>query len=596
MELNNSKIENSITAFNNIIDNIKRILMLSPKQVKESRHIIDEDIKNLVKDTFDDWEEKIGEYSAAIHAEHHYVGVSEDNEQGSITMLILMRKYIGAFVNELEYLKSQTKVAYTHHIPSISVSRCASSEKSFEVHILGKGFPPDVNTMTQVMFPNFTSIGLISFRTDARGNLRSFFGLTSSRDLPFGRYIANVFVGEKTEKILGTAEAWTTFSLPYTNQSILTLDPIPNVPWGQPVTVKGKLSTEGWEPMASQVHAFKLITFTGSDPGPYDVQTDESGMFSAEMRSPTTVESNWKIQAHFFGDSFYQKSDSRTVRFNTVKHDSLLELVIEPKVIQEDQRFNVTCTLVDTMGGSHLASRLLHFSVGSLSIDRQTDDEGTCRVDGLIPSADSGLYIVRANFTGDLLYCQASAEEMLEVKKSIELDLLKELNNCPKGIKSSRRYEAICEKILNRLFVPPLLPLKAQSSTELRFHKRDLVMRIPDDIEKGFWSNIQFFYRTLAVIVECKNYNGSLPPKEIDNVSKYFHERKLGNFGLLITRTDIGKRSKELLKQLFSLRNIMIIPLTDSDLAEMLKRKKGNEKPESVISDKHFEFREIVNR
>jgi hypothetical protein len=74
---------------------------------------------------------------------------------------------------EIQIRLSMEHVTEIH--PSIQVTQCASSDRSFEIHLTGTGFPPDTNTMTKIINPDGSSPGSIPFKTDKLGNLRSFF-------------------------------------------------------------------------------------------------------------------------------------------------------------------------------------------------------------------------------------------------------------------------------------------------------------------------------------------------------------------------------------------------------------------------------------
>jgi hypothetical protein len=149
---------------------------------------------------------------------------------------------------------------------------------------------------------------------------------------------------------------------------------------------------------------------------------------------------------------------------------------------------------------------------------------------------------------------------------------------------------------LSHLFSPPLLPAKQRSRTEEGRQIRDIIIHIPHRVENGFWYWIQFYYQAIAIIVECKNYNDVVPSTEITITSKYFNQHRLGNFGLLISRVDIGIPAKKELERIFTEENKMIIPLTDLDLMQMLKNKKQGIIPETIIDTKHREFREHLDR
>ena len=498
---------------------IERLLERHFNEGTSRKNVIDLEIQRLINWSFDQPEEKLKIYNESIHPQQAFSGIEKGSDQENyLFTLKLMAKRVKEYIHELEYLKVVTSESQ-QNLPKISITYCTSSDRSFEVHISGVGFPPDTGTITKVMFPNFSPIGSIAFRTDSVGNLKSFFGYTIDVPieacLPVGKYIVNVFVGDKHEKVSGTLEAWTDFVLPYQNESDLIFDPIPDVPCGDVVKLTGRLTPSSWKPMAPRVHEAKVITFTGKGTIPHDVLTDDTGKFSATFTAPMTDGSLWSIQAHFAGDAHYKRSSSAILKYKTV------------------------------------------------------------------PSAVAQAIVKQAP---------------LEEQSSTEDTLIRNLSNCPKGFTSYSQFEEICVAILSHLFSPPLYSAKPRSRTEEGTQIRDIIIHIPHKIESGFWYWVQFYYQSVAIIVECKNYNDILDPREITIASKYFDPRKLGNFGLLISRVDIGSRAKKELERLFTENNKMIIPLTDSDLIEMLRNKKQGREPELVIDTKHREFRERLDR
>jgi len=53
-----------------------------------------------------------------------------------------------------------------------------------------------------------------------------------------------------------------------------------------------------------------------------------------------------------------------------------------------------------------------------------------------------------------------------------------------------------------------------------------------------FWFWIMLTYKSLALIVECKNYSVPLRPNQVMITSKYFGEKRLGLFGIIMCRTE----------------------------------------------------------
>jgi hypothetical protein len=80
-------------------------------------------------------------------------------------------------------------------------------------------------------------------------------------------------------------------------------------------------------------------------------------------------------------------------------------------------------------------------------------------------------------------------------------------------------------------------------------------------------------HSSLAVIVECKNYGKELPANQVVITSKYFGPKRLGNFGIILTRKGLSSSAKAEQKRLWSEESKMILCLNDADLTKMLELK-----------------------
>ena len=85
------------------------------------------------------------------------------------------------------------------------------------------------------------------------------------------------------------------------------------------------------------------------------------------------------------------------------------------------------------------------------------------------------------------------------------------------------------------------------------------------------------------MIVDAKNYGDKLPKDQVVITSKYFGAKKLGNFGLIISRRGPSKPVKREQIDRWSYHDEMIICLSDANLEEMLTLKEAGEQPELVL-------------
>lgn len=170
-----------------------------------------------------------------------------------------------------------------------------------------------------------------------------------------------------------------------------------------------------------------------------------------------------------------------------------------------------------------------------------------------------------------------------------ENPLVSKLRDIPSGISNWHDYQKVCQEIMDYCFVPPLLEPYGEVMDQAGIHRRDVVYPIPGGVE-GFWGYIQMTHSAKAVIVDAKNYGNELPPNEVVIVSKYFGPRKLGNFGIIISRKGPSASAKKEQIDRWVHHEEMIICLSDDALEEMVHIKERNGKPWEVLDRKIFEI------
>lgn len=171
--------------------------------------------------------------------------------------------------------------------------------------------------------------------------------------------------------------------------------------------------------------------------------------------------------------------------------------------------------------------------------------------------------------------------------------LVAKLKTIPSGQERWPQYQSICKDILTFCFVPPLLAPMEESSTEGGLHRRDIIYPMPLG-EGGFWGYLQTSFSASHIIVDTKNYNDELPKDQVVITSKYFGAKKLGNFGLIISRRGPSKSAKREQIDRWLHHDEMIICLSDADLEEMMALKQAENEPEVVLSRLIRELRESV--
>jgi hypothetical protein len=153
-------------------------------------------------------------------------------------------------------------------------------------------------------------------------------------------------------------------------------------------------------------------------------------------------------------------------------------------------------------------------------------------------------------------------------------------------------YQDTCREILRYALVPPLGEPIEETPARGRDLRRDLIFHIPYDT-KGFWAYVQMNYKSLALIVDCKNYAGPLHQNEIIITAKYLNEKGLGLFGIMLCRRGLSESARRTQKSLWN-EGKLLLALSDDDLKDMLKLKELGDDPSKIIDNAMRKFRESV--
>ena len=183
----------------------------------------------------------------------------------------------------------------------------------------------------------------------------------------------------------------------------LTLNTITNAPWGNPVTVTGKL-TDNAASGAGIGGATIAFDGTGADNLP-DVVTNADGTFTATGASPATVATGWKVQAHFASNTEYSGSDSIVQSYATTKH-SVGSSITGKTSVAWGQPNTFTVTLKDTATGLPLQGATVTFDgTGAISVPSAvTGSDGKATGTGNSPNSVATGWTYQAHFAGNSLY------------------------------------------------------------------------------------------------------------------------------------------------------------------------------------------------
>jgi hypothetical protein len=169
-------------------------------------------------------------------------------------------------------------------------------------------------------------------------------------------------------------------------------------------------------------------------------------------------------------------------------------------------------------------------------------------------------------------------------------DLIRRLRKCPPGDKHWSEYETIGIDIFRFLFEDTFQSYiaKEQAETDLKNHRRDLVVSNYFKDATSFWAAIKQSYHANAIIVDFKNYSGKLNSNNYFVVSKYT-TKKVGNFALVFSRNGLDNSALLEQKSLYT-GGKLLIEFSDRELVEMIQEKIIGKDPLDRLKSKEFEI------
>jgi hypothetical protein len=113
------------------------------------------------------------------------------------------------------------------------------------------------------------------------------------------------------------------------------------------------------------------------------------------------------------------------------------------------------------------------------------------------------------------------------------------LGGCPTGKDHYRKYEALCEDILEFVFVPALRSVRSQVRTVDGLHRRDAILT--NTRHDGFWETLRQEFDCKHIICEFKNW-GTANKDAVEQLQIYLMRKSIGRFGIILCR----KKSKSM--------------------------------------------------
>jgi hypothetical protein len=127
-----------------------------------------------------------------------------------------------------------------------------------------------------------------------------------------------------------------------------------------------------------------------------------------------------------------------------------------------------------------------------------------------------------------------------------------------------------------------------QFETDLKNHRRDLIVSNYPKDSTSFWSEVKQEYKSKAIIVDFKNYSEKLNSSTLFSVTKYT-TKKVGQFAIVFSRKGIDSTAINEQKTLLS-DGKLLIEFNDNELIEMINEKVLGKDPLDRLKSKEFEL------
>jgi hypothetical protein len=162
--------------------------------------------------------------------------------------------------------------------------------------------------------------------------------------------------------------------------------------------------------------------------------------------------------------------------------------------------------------------------------------------------------------------------------------LAQDLETCPEGQPGAASFERACAAALRYLFREEFAMWKPQNAVEAGFHRIDLLARLAP--RHQFWLGIARDFRTRYVVFEFKNYSSPIPQNQIYTTEKYLYPAALRSVAVMVAREGIDEGARHALKGALREAGKLILWVTRSELAAMLRDKDAGNDPHNLLFDR----------
>ena len=169
-------------------------------------------------------------------------------------------------------------------------------------------------------------------------------------------------------------------------------------------------------------------------------------------------------------------------------------------------------------------------------------------------------------------------------------DLIREIDDCPIGRTGWSQFEDICTRVLEYLFVPPLIKPNRQPRTYSGVNRRDAIFPNRNITNTGNlnclnWHHLYVELNARLILFEFKNYDStSLGHDEVNQTRNYLVST-IGKLGIIISTKDPDESALRQRNIAYTQEGKVIIFLKREHLKEMLATKERGEDPSDLIMD-----------
>lgn len=163
-------------------------------------------------------------------------------------------------------------------------------------------------------------------------------------------------------------------------------------------------------------------------------------------------------------------------------------------------------------------------------------------------------------------------------------DYIMRLQECKTGKGYERRYEEICEEVIQYLFDEEFALFAPQHETDDNLFRMDILCSLKGN--SAFWSWLINHYNSRFVVFEFKNYSDQLKQNLIFITEKYLFNAALRNVAIIISRKGFSKNAKRAAEGCLKEAGKLILDITDDDLINMIKKKREGEEPADYLLEK----------